>query len=110
MRAESKLRIEESRRRSVHPQPGRVTQEAMDLIRQHELLVLDPVLAECLRETDGLGERNVVVVVAVHEEDGRAPGGHRADRRCCERTREHRGWRIEYVQWLVVANGRERDR
>src|SRR5499427_6343068 len=103
MRAESKLRIEEIRRRSVHPQPGCVTQEAMDLIRQYELLVLDPVLAQCLRETDGLGERNVVIVVAVHEEHGRAPARHRADRRCCERTLKHRGWRVEHVQWLVGA-------
>src|SRR5262249_21379358 len=108
MRAESKLRIEEIRSRRVHPQPGPVTQEAMDLIRQHELLVLDPVLAECFCETDRFGERNVVIVVTVHEEDGRAPARHRADRRCYERTHERRGWRIEYVQWLVVTNRRER--
>ena len=45
----------------------------MDLVGEDELLELDALLAERLREVHALAEGDVAVVVAVDEKDGRAP-------------------------------------
>jgi len=56
------LRVEEIRGRVVHLQPGAVTQESVDLIGQHELAVLDAVIAQRFDEADRLGEGDVVII------------------------------------------------
>src|ERR1700756_3846555 len=62
------LRVEEIRGRLVGTHPGCVAQEGVNLVRQHELLVLDTVLAQRLRQAHRFRERNVVIVVALDEE------------------------------------------
>src|ERR1035437_5527400 len=72
-RRDSQLPPEEIDRRMVTAQPGGMPQEAVDLVGQDELLEIHTLLAERIRERDGLAEVDVAIVVAVNHQHRGAP-------------------------------------
>src|SRR5258708_3852392 len=60
---------------SLYPRPPQ--QEIVNLVGKNDLLDVNILPPQALYQISGLGERNVAVVVAVHEEHRRLP--HRAD-------------------------------
>src|SRR5438105_14778613 len=69
----------------VGREPVAVEEEVVHLIGEDELLELDVLLAQTPREVNHLAEGDVAVVVALYEEDGRAPLRDGADGRRFER-------------------------
>src|SRR5262249_47399091 len=76
----AELPIEEIRGRGVGLDPARVHQDVVDLVGEDELLEGHALLPERLGEVHALAEGDVPVVVAVDEEDGRAPRLHGGER------------------------------
>src|SRR5579884_3130305 len=69
-----KVGVQEARGGFVGLQPAGVEQESVDFVGEDQLLELDMLFAQRLREADGFAEGHVAVVVAVYEQDRRSPG------------------------------------
>lgn len=54
--------------------PAFLSEKAVDFIREDELLKIDALLAEGFHQCDSLMERNIAIVIAMDEQDGRSPG------------------------------------
>src|SRR2546427_5544256 len=65
--------IKEVSRRLIGFKPAPVRKKVVNLIRENNLLKLDTLLAQRLGQVDRFAERHVAVVIAVNQEDGRAP-------------------------------------
>src|SRR5579871_511960 len=60
-------------------------QEVMDLVRENDLLDVNVLAAQALNQVSGLGERNVAVIIAMHEKHRRLPRCRRRHGRRIER-------------------------
>ena len=61
--------------RFVGFEPVAMQQEPVDFIGEDELLEFDALLSEGSSERHGLGEGDVAIVIALDEQDRRAPSG-----------------------------------
>src|SRR5207245_2178745 len=73
--------IKEVSRRVIGFEPAPVGEKVVNLIRENNLLELDTLLAQRLRQVDRLTEGHVAVIVAVDQKHGRAPRLDRGKRR-----------------------------
>ena len=55
-------------------EPRSMQEEIVNFVGKNELFELDILFAQGFGEIDGFGEGDVAVVVALDEENGRAPG------------------------------------
>jgi hypothetical protein len=55
---------------SVCRQPVRMHKEIVDFVRKHQLLDVNFLFSQRLRQLDSLGERHVTVVIALYQKDG----------------------------------------
>ena len=45
-------------------------QKSMDLVREHELRIVDTLRTQRLGKPNGFGERDIVVVIAMNQQNG----------------------------------------
>ena len=68
---------EEFVQESFHPregiEPAAVEQRLVNVVGVHDELIIDVTSAQKLHESNRLGEIDVAVVIAMHQEDGRLP-------------------------------------
>src|SRR5579864_8315218 len=66
--------VEEFDRCAIRGQPGSMQKEIMNFIGKNQLFKLDVLFAQSFGQVDGFRERNVAVVIALDQENGRTPG------------------------------------
>src|SRR4029077_16968098 len=73
--------VEKIARGAIGSEPVSMQKEIMYFIGEYQLFEGDALFAEGLGQIDGFGERNVAVVVALDQENRRAPSAYGGKRR-----------------------------